>query len=187
VGHLRERGFDIYIHDHIGHGHSAGNQSHLFALIAGLEAVINHIERVHKIDAFIGHSAGSLAILNQRAELLAAARLILISPPTTFFEDMFAKIHQSGISGDLLLAILEDLSTQFGKSWKQLAMAEQKHKIHEKTLIIHDRNDRFCSFEESRKFFASSPASFFSTENLGHHRILASEDVGSIIADYLNF
>ncbi|WP_057830775.1 alpha/beta hydrolase [Colwellia sp. TT2012] len=83
---LTEQGYIVAAIDHIGHGRSSGNKSHLLSFIETLELLIEQFneERI-TVDAIIAHSMGAIATLNLPSYLLANKKIILISSPINFF------------------------------------------------------------------------------------------------------
>ena len=181
---LKDSGYSVVCFDHIGHGQSHGNISHLFAFIHGLKGVIKELEKRNlPIKAIINHSMGGAAVLNLDQEFLEKIKVIVISSPIYFFEGMIQKITGMGISKRILDNLLEDASKTHGKNWSELPPLKHTHKLGKNFFYIHDTNDRFCSFEDAKNFALENNIEFKGTEGLGHHRILKDENVHKIILD----
>ena len=180
------KGYNVLVFDHIGHGRSDGKISHLFGFIEGLEAVIKYaLGRGHTIDAIVSHSMGGAAILNLKSELLRNRKIILLSSPISFFEDMVDKITGMGINKKVLDNLLLDASQKHNRDWESLSPALHKGKVDSNFLFIHDEEDPFCSFENIKKFVDGTEGNLIATKELGHRRILKDESVLSKISEFL--
>lgn len=175
---LTKQGYTVAAIDHIGHGKSSGNQSHLLSFIENLELLVEHFneERI-KVDAIIGHSMGAIATLNLPNYLLENKKIILISSPINFFELMFEKVEQVGISRKLLTRVLEKISHNYGKTWHQLTTKSNRNKLNFNMTFIHDRQDRYAPFEDVTNYLFQEKITLIETEGLGHRRILSDTNV----------
>ncbi len=184
---LIKQGYLVAAIDHIGHGKSTGNKSHLLSFIESLELLIEqfHEDRI-EVDAIIGHSMGAIATLNLPSHLLDSKKIILISSPINFFELMFEKVEQAGISRKLLSKVLESVSHRHGKTWQQLTSESNRDKLTCNITFIHDRQDRYAPFSDVRHFLQQEKNTVIETEGLGHRRILSDTNVINNIAQVLS-
>ncbi len=164
--------------DHIGHGKSDGNLAHLFGFIDGLDKSIKFINsKGFKVDTFISHSMGGLALLNLEEEKLKSSNKIIISSPSKFFEFMFKRISSIGVSPYTLNNLLTKISFQYGTDWNSLSPDQNTHKINSSFLFIHDEDDEVCSIKNLKNLIKNKEHRFFSTKGLGHLKILKDESV----------
>jgi len=184
---LTQQGYLVAAIDHIGHGKSSGKKSHLLSFIETLELLIEqfHEDRI-EIDAIIGHSMGAIATLNLPNHLLERKKIILISSPVNFFELMFEKVEQAGISRKLLHRVLESISHKHGKTWQQLTLENNRDKLTENVTFIHDRQDRYAPFADVTRLLAQEETTLIETEGLGHRKILSDTNVINNIAQLLS-
>ncbi|MCP4985767.1 MAG: alpha/beta fold hydrolase [Colwellia sp.] len=184
---LIKQGYLVAAIDHIGHGKSTGNKSHLLSFIESLELLIEqfHEDRI-EVDAIIGHSMGAIATLNLPSHLLDSKKIILISSPINFFELMFEKVEQAGISRKLLSKVLESVSHRHGKTWQQLTCESNRDKLTCNITFIHDRQDRYAPFSDILHFLQQEKNTLIETEGLGHRRILSDTNVINNIAQVLS-
>jgi pimeloyl-ACP methyl ester carboxylesterase len=175
---LTQQGYTVAAIDHIGHGKSSGKQSHLLSFIESLELLVEQFneDRV-QVDAIIGHSMGAIATLNLPYYLLENKKIILISSPIKFFELMFDKVEQAGISKKLLTRVLESISQSYGKTWHQLTTESNRTKLNLDFTFIHDRQDRYAPFKDVVDFLQQEKTVLIETEGLGHRRILSDTKV----------
>jgi len=175
---LTQQGYLVAAIDHIGHGKSSGNKSHLLSFIETMELLVElfNEERV-EVKSIIGHSMGAIATLNLPHHILESKKIILISSPIKFFELMFKKVEQVGISKKLLQRVLESISHNYGKTWQQLSSENQRNKLKLDITFIHDRDDRFAPFDDLEDFLQKEKPALVTTSGLGHRRILGDTNV----------
>lgn len=184
---LTSQGYVVAAIDHIGHGKSSGNKSHLLSFIETLELLIEQLneDRI-TVEAIIGHSMGAIAALNLPNYLLENKKIILISSPIKFFELMFEKVEQVGISSKLLIRVLESLSYKHGKTWQQLTYENNRDKLSLNVTFIHDRQDRHAPLADVTHYLKQENTTLIETEGLGHRRILSDTNVINNIAQVLS-
>jgi len=184
---LTQQGYLVAAIDHIGHGKSSGSNSHLLSFIETIELLIEqfHEDRI-TVNAIIGHSMGAIATLNLPNYLLENKKIILISSPINFFELMFEKVEQVGISRKLLTRVLESISHKYGKTWQQLTTQSNRDKLALDLTFIHDRQDRYAPFDDVIHFLQQEKTPLIETEGLGHRRILSDTNVINNIAQVLS-
>ncbi|ALO40873.1 alpha/beta hydrolase [Pseudoalteromonas phenolica] len=178
IAHFIEQGFKVAAIDHIAHGKSSGKQSHLLNFIETITATVQYFEqRNDHIHAIVAHSMGAVATLNLPIHLLEDKKLVLIATPVKFFELMFEKVDAAGISPKLLIHVLEGISAQFGKHWKTLCLTQHTEKLTDKLYFIHDEQDRFACYKSVSAFLNNQKPSLFTTQGLGHRKLLGDTKV----------
>ena len=183
---LTKQGYRVAAFDHIGHGKSSGKKSHLLSFIETLNLLTEHFnEEKTPVKAIIGHSMGAIATLNLPFNILKDKKIILISSPIKFFELMFQKVEQVGISRKLLKRVLESISLTYGKTWQQLAAEHHREKLDLGITFIHDRHDRFAPFDDVKHFLNQEKNTLIATEGLGHRKILGDTKVIENISQVL--
>lgn len=186
ISKLINKGYNVITFDHIGHGHSFGNISHLFGFIEGLREVLKFSEeKSWTISTLISHSMGGAALLNLTHEELRDKSVILISSPYHFFEEMDRKITGIGISPKILYNLLEDASETFDIPWEILAPQKNEEKIHENFLFIHDRDDDVCAFDPIYDLAKRTNTALYSTSELGHRGSFRDERIHQRILDFI--
>jgi len=186
IAPLIEQGYCIAAIDHIGHGKSSGKKSHLLSFIETLNLLIEHFnEEKTPVQAIIGHSMAAIATLNLPLAMLENKKIILISSPIKFFELMFQKVEQVGISRKLLKRVLESISFSYGKTWQQLTAENHRDKLALNITFIHDRHDRFAPFDDVKHYLKQEKNTLIATEGLGHRKILGDTKVIENISQVL--
>lgn len=185
---LTREGYMVAAIDHIGHGRSSGNKSHLLSFIETLEILIEHFnEEKISVTGIIAHSMAAIAALNLPLYLLENKKIILISSPVNFFELMFEKVEQVGISRKLLTAVLESISHKYGKTWHQLTTESNREKLSLDITFIHDSQDRYAPIEDVINFLKQEKTPLITTQGLGHRKILGDTKVIDNITQVLSF
>ena len=183
---LIKEGYSIWCFDHAGHGKSGGNASNLFAFIDGLKNVIGSIEsKGVELHSLISHSMGGAAILNLDKEYLKEKKIVLIAAPVRFFEEMFNTFKRIGISKKVLTSLLEHVSKDYDKNWETIKPFDQKNKIHKNFLVVHDKKDKQCKYENMLELLDQTEAQLRSSEGLGHRRILKDTETLKAISHFL--
>ena len=187
IDHLNESGFGVWTLDHIGHGKSERSAANIFTFIDGAAESLKFIKnKDFEPTALIGHSMGSLAVLNLSKETLDGKKVVLISAPTKFFANIFKRIDQAGIPKLLLLNSFNFLSKKYKTKWESLSPDKQAHKINKSFLFVHDEDDTTCSYENIKGLVKNQPHEFMSTKGLGHLKILKYEAVLKRILKFIN-
>ncbi|NQZ23394.1 MAG: alpha/beta fold hydrolase [Colwellia sp.] len=184
---LTQQGYMVAALDHIGHGKSSGNQSHLLSFVETLEILIEHFnEEKMSVYGIVAHSMGAIATLNLPLYALENKKIILISSPINFFELMFEKVEQVGISRRLLTKVLESISHNYGKTWHQLTTESNREKLALDITFIHDSQDRFAPIADVITFLEKEKTPLITTEGLGHRKILGDTKVIENITQVLS-
>lgn len=187
IDHLFKEGFDVWALDQIGHGKSDGDTAHLFGFIDGVKECIRFIEHNdHNLTAIVGHSMGALAVLNQNERHLKNKKIVMMSAPTKFFENLFINTKKAGVSNKMLLNALERVSKIYGVHWSELDPKKHIHKIAPHFLMIHDKGDPTCSYENFKELVEHTNHKFITTETLGHLKILKDKVVHKSISDFVS-
>ena len=185
---LTQQGYLVAAIDHIGHGKSSGTKSHLLSFVETLELLMDHFnEERLSVDAIIAHSMGAIATLNLPVHVLEDKKIILISSPIKFFELMFEKVEQFGISSRLLTRVLESISHTYGKTWHQLTTESNREKLALDITFIHDSQDRFAPIADVINYLEQENTPLITTEGLGHRKILGDTSVIDNIKQVLSF
>lgn len=175
---LTAQGYAVAAIDHIGHGKSSGSKSHLLSFIESLELLIEQFneERI-PVSAIIAHSMAAIATLNLPKYLLENKKIILISSPVNFFELMFEKVEQVGISRKFLTVVLNKISHKYGTTWQQLRTENNQNKLALDMTFIHEQHDKYAPFSDVERFLHKQRTKLIETQGLGHTRILSDTSV----------
>ncbi len=187
IDELLNQNLNVWVFDQIGHGKSQGDTAHLFGFIDGLKKSIDFIQsQNHKLSSIIGHSMGALAVLNQKERILKDKKIIMISAPTKFFENLFINTKKFGVSNQMLLHALNKASDTYKTPWIDLSPEKHTYKIQSDFLMIHDQEDPTCSYENFKELVKETDHKFLATTGLGHLKILRDPGVLNHIVSFIN-
>jgi len=171
---IARAGYQAVAYDQIGHGNSSGAQSNLFLFIKAKQAMVEMLEKEQTIAAVISHSMGGVAALTA---LKKPYPLLLIAPVFRLQQSMFEKVGESGIATRLLENILFDLERQYDMEFFNNNAVENAANYSGKIQIVHDHKDPFTPLSDSESVSQNhSHIELKATENLGHGRIIGSDD-----------
>ncbi len=166
-------GYRVWSMDQIGHGQSDGNYADLYRFVEGVKTVVNYLEaNGAQSAALVGHSKGALTLLNLPESLLARRKIILISAPAHFFDNMFDAVASVGVAKIMLTNFLYRAAIEYQQDWQSLATQRNLYKTNDNFLYIHDLNDTTCPFNELEIMLTPVKAKTFTTNNLGHIKLL---------------
>ena len=178
ISNLLSLGYSVAAIDHVAHGKASGKHTHLLNFIETLTTTIQYFEaNEHQIDAIVAHSMGAVATLNLPTELLKNKKLVLIATPINFFELMFEKVDKAGISKKLLTHVLESISLQFGRHWQSLCLSQHLDKLTDNAYFIHDQEDKYACYDAVSRYLEAQKSNLFTTQGLGHRRLLGDTKV----------
>jgi len=185
---LLSAGYRVIAYDQPAHGVSGGKLTGLpdFAEVF-TELYWHHGAHHSPVKAVIGHSLGAAAAALAHARGLPLESIVLVSPPADLigYSRRFARWHwiPEGIRRSMQTAIEE----RYGVTWDELEVARLAPRLGARALVIHDRDDRIVPWTQGARVASLWPnARLFSTDGLGHGRILADEGVARAAAEFVS-
>uniref|UniRef100_A0A2A4Z2T1 Alpha/beta hydrolase n=1 Tax=OCS116 cluster bacterium TaxID=2030921 RepID=A0A2A4Z2T1_9PROT len=118
---------------------------------------------------FICHSLGGLALLNMPAAFLTDKNIVILSVPVNFFESIYQKMNDYGISPKVMRITLDEISQDYGLNWQDIAFEKQELKIGGHFTFIHDVDDPFASFGDIENCCKKHQCQLIATARLGHN------------------
>ncbi|MBQ4844658.1 alpha/beta fold hydrolase [Pseudoalteromonas sp. MMG005] len=180
MDHVVALGFKVVAFDHYAHGQSGGDQANLPKFICALNAVLEMIAQ--PVKAIISHSMGGIAALNSNWQI---EQHILIAPPFDFYTGFRDRILSIGIVESLFTDVLASIENEHDMKFSDL-LPEQQLINHSKITIIHDIEDKFArhdlAYEQAQQH---AHIDIYSTQGLGHGRILNSQQVWRHVGECL--
>lgn len=176
---LLDQGLRIILFDMPSHGLSQGKKTNLVEI----SHIIQQIAREYgPLKAIVGHSFGSVAAGFAIKSGLSVEQFISISAPSRmdFIIDRFCEIvGASRISKKALISKIESI---LEGSYEQASLTSMALEL--PGIIIHDLNDRVVPYELAVDLSNAWPnARLFTTERLGHNRILRNREVIDSVVD----
>ncbi|QIA65919.1 alpha/beta fold hydrolase [Vibrio astriarenae] len=173
--YIASKGFTALAYDHPAHGKSEGVFGHIPAFVRGLEAILDSVDEVAGV---IAHSMGTASTLECHHAKLQSVPLILIAPVLNYVENLFGSVARSGYSMRLFNSVISDLEEQYRYPLQSVDPYQKLAVRSPQTIIVHDENDKFASFEVSQKAANEMPkVSLVATQGQGHGRVMNSKQV----------
>ena len=181
---LVDRGYRVVAFDALGHGESPGRQNSLPELATAIRTVADAAGGVH---AVIAHSLGAAATALALFDGMDARRLVFVSPPSDprrFFGG-FAKML--GLGDAVEQEAARRLERRVGRPLDEVNVIRLAERLSEPLLIVHDRNDAEVPWEAGRTIAETwRGAVLYTTDGLGHHRILRDPAVQDVAARFID-
>jgi len=190
IRELVARGERVVSIDLPGHGASAGRTLNMIQAIAAVDVAWR---QYGPFDAMIGHSFGGAVIINAAAGSVGCyrshrpARLVTIASPHSIAGvfDGFGRVL--GLGRDARHAMKEQVRHIAARPITDFDTDVLLRRMTIPTLVIHAHDDKevpaICA-EAAGK--AGSHVTVHWADGLGHRRIIASAEVASLVADYLD-
>ena len=181
---LLSSGYQVIAYDQPAHGVSEGKLTGLPDFAEVLAELAWHHGGAY---AFIGHSLGAEAAGLARATRKARfAKVVLVSPPADLvgYSRRFARWHW--MPEPVRRAMQGAIEDRYGVLWENLEVARLAPRLSTPALVIHDRDDHWVPWTQGAHVARIWPgARLFSTDGLGHGRILSSDGVTRAAADFI--
>jgi pimeloyl-ACP methyl ester carboxylesterase len=177
-------GFQAVTFDLSGHGESKESVASWENFFRDLHEVSNALGILF---AFVGHSAGGLALMASRQiKSVKAQRHICICAPAYPHPPVQAIEKRLNPSVVLLDRYRDFLAKQFHSSWQALENGEAFAGAGQETLLIYDHSDRYIPHTEGDRIQAWRPTTnLIKTDGHGHSRILSSQELSQLVTDFL--
>jgi pimeloyl-ACP methyl ester carboxylesterase len=180
---LLSAGYRVIAYDQPAHGVSGGKLTGL----PDFADVFAELARHHGgVKAVIAHSLGAAGAALAHARGLPLESIVLVAPPADIvgFSRRFARWHW--IPESIRRSMQTAIEERYGVTWDELEVARLAPRLGARALVIHDRDDRIVPWTQGARVASLWPnARLFSTDGLGHGRILANEDVARTAAGFI--
>ncbi|MEQ6340933.1 MAG: alpha/beta hydrolase [Gammaproteobacteria bacterium] len=181
------KGYAVMAFDAPGHGRSTGRQTDMMEY----SATINTLIKIHgPFHAIIGHSFGAGNILfskKQYAFQVKKIALIGCFSRGSWVTDRFGELLNipPNIIGRMMRILEEKYNGRL--RWDQLDMAEMARAETASILVVHDRDDMEIPYSHALEFEGKcgKKIELFSTDGLGHRRILRNSEVISRVCEFV--
>ncbi|WP_416203369.1 alpha/beta fold hydrolase [Xanthomonas euvesicatoria] len=182
VPQLRALGYAVLAFDQAAHGLSSGQISNLPHFVKILREMGSRFGRPA---VFIGHSLGTAAVVFADDPAWRPARYVLIAPLVEPAGSARRQFQAAGLAPATFVPFENWLIELTGTCFADFDATSHLPLFDRPALVIHDRRDRETPWEEGARFAALWPgAQLFSTEGLGHNRMV---DHPSVITRALDF
>ncbi|EIL94368.1 alpha/beta hydrolase [Rhodanobacter spathiphylli] len=175
VAGLRALGFAVVTFDQPGHGHSSGKLCTLPEFTATIHAIGEHYGRAALA---VGHSLGGAAVTFAQDEDWHADRLILVAPAADMKAAASRFFRFVRLGEHLRQPFYDWLLRRTGVSVEQLQVHRRLPALGQPALIVHDLDDADVPWGEGERYAQFWPgARLFTTQGLGHRRVLDAPEV----------
>ncbi len=171
--------------DITGHGDSAGQRT-------GWRHFVDDVAEVPRmlglnVHAYVGHSAGGLALMAARAiHGLRAQRYVCVCAPSHPYPPVRAVQQRLNPSPALMQRYQEFLASQLGTDWHRLEAGHAFANAGAELLLVYDQGDRFVEHTEGDRILAWCPAAhLLKPTSCGHTRVLASPELAQAVSEFL--
>ena len=181
VERLRALGYAVVSFDQPGHGLSTGHYCTLPEFADTVRAVGRHYGEA---ELAIAHSLGGAAVALAQGEEWRARRLVLIAPAADMHAAATRYFRFVRLGEHLRRPFYAWLVKRTGITVDELQMHRHVPALGQPGLIVHDLDDADVPWEEGERYARHWPgARLFTTQGLGHHRVLdAPEVVEAVLA-----
>jgi pimeloyl-ACP methyl ester carboxylesterase len=175
VGQLRALGFAVVTFDQPGHGRSSGKLCTLPEFTATIRAIGQHYGEAALA---IGHSLGGAAVTLAQDETWRARKLILVAPAADMAAAAGRFFRFVRLGEYLRQPFYAWLLRRTGVSVEQLQVHRHLPALSQPALIVHDLDDEDVPWGEGERYAQFWPgARLFTTQGLGHRRVLDAPEV----------
>ena len=175
VAQLHAQGLAVVTFDQPGHGRSTGKLCTLPEFIATIRAIGAHYGNAALA---VGHSLGGAAVTLAQDESWHADRLILVAPAADMkaaARRFFRFVHLAGYLREPFYAWLH---RRTGVHIDELRVERKLPMLGQPALIVHDLDDADVPWGEGERYAQHwSGARLYTTEGLGHRRVLDAPEV----------
>ena len=181
---LVDAGYKVVCFDAKGHGRSPGNTSDITAFSGAIETLASRYENVH---ALVGHSLGGAACLFAVKNGLQVKGVVVISTPSVAPEIKDEFLRRIGGTASTGRYLDKYIIRKYGASLDDFSAQNSATDLPElRALLIYDKHDQDVPIhngEVLRKVLHQPE--WFTTDHLGHTRILRSHLVVGKTVDFI--
>jgi len=180
-----DAGYSVITYDAPAHGKSEGNVTNYFELS---DTVRSFLDPSHgfNIQGMIAYSIGASAAINCISKEKPLIDVVLIAPALKLKEILFNTFNHHGIPEIAYQSLVAEMERYYGYDVHQDNPYVLAKTISTKMLIVHDKDDRTIPYTDSKMLSEKTDNVFlYTTEGLGHKRILRDNAVVDVITAYI--
>ncbi len=184
--YLVQAGHSAVIFDAPAHGESQGRTTSGFEFAETVRALLN-MDNGLDIRGIIAHSLGAACVIMALTKQEYCPDAVLISPPMKLREILFESFDNFGIPEKIYKTMLSELEDKTGYDLVRDNPQTTISDIPSDFLIIHDREDLTVPYEVSKEVSEkSSNVTLYTTEGLGHKRILTDPSIVELAVGFFD-
>lgn len=187
---LVRRGHRVVLFDGLSHGDSGPGPrgAHTSSGVELARSLDDVAARFGPAEAVVAHSMGAVAtLLAMRHGWLGAERLVLLAPMSSYASQFTLFADQLSLSARTRDLVDRAVAARVGLPTEEFDVAFLAGEVDAlPTLVVHDRNDRQTSYDESIRLVDTLPdARMITTQGLGHRRLLADPQVVEAVTSFV--
>ncbi|MFL1485889.1 alpha/beta fold hydrolase [Marinobacter sp. LN3S78] len=172
---LLAAGYQVLAFDGTGHGESEGGRSNVVDLG---QAVLRVVETAGPVEAAIGHSMGSPALLYAFAHGLEVRASIHVAGPSSLRGVLYRTAAMAGLDTEQRDRLITLMEAETGMSVEEMELTRLAQGFRHPALIVHDADDREVPVQESQQLHAAwTGATLHVVSGLGHRRVISDRAV----------
>lgn len=182
---LSAQGFRCVAIDVTGHGASAGHRTGWRHFIDDIAALTTQVGG--DVHAYVGHSAGGLALMAARAVRgIRAGKYVCVCAPSHPFPPIRTIQQRLNPAQGVLAACQDHIARQLGADWRQLESGWAYAGAGSDLLLFYDDADRVVDHSEGDRIQAWCPgATLLKSTGHGHTRVLGAPELEQAVATFL--
>ena len=183
VDPLLAAGHRVVTFDAPGHGDSRRRRA---SVVDHARAVAKVARSVGAVHAVVAHSVGGTATLLATRFGLKAERYVLVSPPKGPDGYVNGFTRAFALDANIRDAMIDRLEDRFQFPFEELDARTDASRTKAPILVVHDRNDKVVPLRDGEAIVrASQQGTLFTTDGLGHRRILRDPRVAKEIVSFV--
>lgn len=172
--HIAAAGYTALAFDNPAHGESEGRYGHLPGFVKAFDEMLDQQDCIAGV---VAHSMGGAMVLESRHSHLEGKPILLVAPVLNYTENLVNTVKRSGYSMKLFDEVVGEIAETYHYSLDSIDPLARLKTHARATVIVHDKDDRFASFEHSAQAGEFEHVRLLATEGLGHGRILKSDSL----------
>lgn len=182
---IAQRGYRCVAIDITGHGSSPGQRTAWACFIGDIAALSQSLGQ--EVYAYIGHSAGGLAMMATRAlKGIQAQRYVCVCAPSHPFPPIDVIRQRLNPRASLIARYKHHIARQFQASWEELERGRAYVEAGSDLLLFYDEADRFVAHGEGDRIQRLAPRSRLAkTQSYGHTKVLGAPELAEAVGAFL--
>ncbi|MCM5662922.1 alpha/beta fold hydrolase [Galbibacter mesophilus] len=180
---LLEQGYSTISFDGPAHGKSPGKTTNMLEFV---DAVIEVDKKHGPFEAAVGHSLGSMTLLNAVRSGLKLKTMVLVGSGDSINDIIYDFTNKLGLKdniGDRVKKKFDSIAQEDVNNYSASIAAKD---VAIPVLLIHDKNDLDSPLESSKNIHKNlANSKLIITEGLGHRKILGDEKVINTLTAYI--
>lgn len=180
---LLEKGFMVISFDGPAHGKSSGKTTNLIEYVETIKAIHNEFD---PFEAAVGHSFGSMGIMNTQAQNKIFKTLVTVGSGDKVSDILINFSNNLGLNNQFGYKLIHHFEKKNLMLVDDFATHKAAKKVNIPVLVVHDTNDGdvavSCAINIRQNL---KKGKLLITNGLGHTKILRDKEVTNRIVDFI--